>query len=643
MRRKEVIDDILRLTGAVKDYAEKADEIFKYRERILYDKELCEARGYAYHILPLSYLGTVYSVCEEELRKQTEWISDKRYGKDAWTKYWDKEDEIKEIYRKNAAEMFGCKLNDGILTRDCHGENVRGELPYAAYSRAILYCSDVYYIKNEGWVLKLSDPYGCFVSQPLKLSERRAKKYVGKMLSVVLHTVYQKNYEEKDFADFLSKAIEENDRLAPIYKRRVPVFRILNGKQYRQLEVSDIVLTVYSLIIKSKGKQKVLSPLEQYVKSFEGVTNEQGVISALDAIQKYVAKSDECTFNMRVSPTEYRLIMKNRTLYSFFWCNDTFCFSKEENHKFPTEREDRPARGDHILMEKAYDFNFREYAGVYCQADCMKFDIEYSDRLINGSAEKEMKDWQQFPTEGKLTRYLFKGKRTLMKIREFLLTEMDYYKNKFCDRWGYARLAAYFHDRPEMFNEDYNRNYTLCEHPEYNEKWKGTFFDRLGGGVVHNMLTAEGDEDVLKFRQGRQLVWHRYYLKNGAKSPFEHLKVFDIEWVKRQSYFDIDNDICIKYIGFCDCASNLDGNSTIHLVDPSGDAYFYNIDVPADVICESIGKMCTITCVYNYDEENRYRMLEFEILPFTLTEKLGGYPEDAVKVKRNLALRRRKY
>ena len=130
-------------------------------------------------------------------------------------------------------------------------------------------------------------------------------------------------------------------------------------------------------------------------------------------------------------------------------------------------------------------------------------------------------------------------------------------------------------------------------------------------------------------------------MKYGAKTPYEDLNVYDVEALSRLSHYDLDSDICIKYIGYCDGASFLDGIATVHLIDPSGDEYFRVEEASQEQVQKAVGKLCTISCLYNYNEEGVYRMLEFEILPFSLTitdEKV----EKGIRIKRNLVVRGRR-
>ena len=646
MKKKNIVTEILRLETAVRDVKQKQEDIWRLRERLNYVEELFKAKTYAYHVLPVKYLGTVFSEYAEELREYNEWISDRRFGVSAWSRHWEDHEEIMGEYRRIASEKEGRTSLEGVLTRECHAEHIRGELPVAKYFHAPVHCDSFYEAGDGMYAFKFSDPYGEFISQPMAMDIKKAREYYARVVDVVLHTEYEKAYDEGDFADFLDAEVTKNDRVKPVYNRYKPIFKTYMYKQYREMNVSWMKVLPYTKRRKEGEKEIVLSPLLQYVKEFANVSSENEAIEALDEIQRYVSKSEECTFNKRFSPTDYRIILNDRTLYQFFWCNDMLCFSCNKGNKFPTEREDRPERGDNILCDAAYEFDFREYAGLMSDMSCLEYRMEKSDFVLKKDPEKVLRPLDAYLPYGERACYKGLKKRKLIEIREELLAQYENYKQRFIDRFRYTGTACLLHDYRDLYNVDYNKNCVLCEHPEYYGKWKGTFFDLMDGGMSYGFtILVEQDKQeceenyVKKF--GRNLVWHKYYMKNGAKSPFEDMRYFDYEFIRRASDYDIDSDICIKYVGLCDSASYIDGTATVHLVDPSGDAVFYNVDVSPDMLGDAIGKICTISCVYNYCEEGRYRMLEFEVLPFTLQERLGSYPEDVVRVRKNLVIRGR--
>lgn len=645
LMKKMMVKDILKLHASISEKKGEVALIWKLRDRLMSEEMIFCANTFAYHVMPVKYLDTVFSEYDEELREQTEWISDRRFGRNAWTKFWEEEDGAKERFRKWAADE-GYTVPDDVLTRKCRGEEVYGELPIARHCKAVLHCDRIFDTKDGKWVLKLSDPYGTFVSQPFDISMDEARTYIKKMVCVDLYTEYLEEFDVMDMATCLHEALENDDRKKPLFKRCRPILKEYERHTYRELKISNVKILPYALNMKI-GKERIgISPLLSYVKSFENADTEEKVIAALDTIEKYVAKSDECTFNCRFSPTDYRIILKNRTLYQFFWCNDMFCFSKEKDARFPTERETRPAFGDGILLEKAYRFMFRDFAEVFFRIKCQEFDEANTRWLVGNEPERLMKPWDEYePLEsGRDLRR--KCKSELKKIREEAIKEEERIRLRYCDRWEYTKAATLLHESKDIYNTEYNMSCILCEHPEYYEKWKGTIFDQKGAGVIYRSIlfdeeSRRNEEGYIK-KVGRQLAWHEYHLKNGAKSPFEDLEIFDIESLIRKSQYDLDADICVKYVGYCDSASMIDGEATVHLVDPSGDVYFRGIDITTEQLQKAIGSMCAISCLYNYYEEGRYRMLEFEILPFSLNERTGKYPEDTIRIKKNLVVKGRR-
>lgn len=647
MTKKGMIMDIRKLELSVEEKKRSVDVLWGIRDRLMYMEYLYESRIYAYHILPIKFMDTVYAYSADELRKYVEWVSDGRFAKEAWTDTWEKHDEIREYNRDIALDM-GYIVPDNVFTRECRGECVLGELPIARRAAAILHCDRIYSTGDGKLAFKLSDPYGSFVSQAYDIPLDNAKDYIDKMVFVELYSEYEQTYDIKNLTSCLYEAMEKaGDRRSALLKRNVPVFKVYEGERFREIKVSDMEILPFHINQTVSGEEIDLKyPLLKFVKNhFTEVETENEAISALDAIRECARRSDEVAFDLRISPTDYRVILKDRILYQFFWCNDKLCFSMETGCRYPMEREKREGFGNDVLGAKAFDFCFRDFAHDKWQRECVEFDKTYTDWLTNNKPEQYLKDWVEYEPEGPASGLRMVRRRELKKRRKQLLQENEYLCKRYCDRWAYVLSASWMHNYRDYYDPEYNTSCILCELPDY-EKWRGTVFDERGASVVYyNLVKVEEErgacEDNYVKKEGRQLAWHRYYLKYGAKTPYEDLNVYDVEALSRLSHYDLDSDICIKYIGYCDGASFLDGIATVHLIDPSGDEYFRVEEASQEQVQKAVGKLCTISCLYNYNEEGVYRMLEFEILPFSLTitdEKV----EKGIRIKRNLVVRGRR-
>lgn len=126
---------------------------------------------------------------------------------------------------------------------------------------------------------------------------------------------------------------------------------------------------------------------------------------------------------------------------------------------------------------------------------------------------------------------------------------------------------------------------TLYLHPEFDSKWKGTFYDK------ERMFLAT------TLQKAHSLSKYHYFVDLGKRQPC-------VFWI----------------IGYCDSATSCDEGVRIHLTDPYGEVLlppFYHM--PADLIICYVGKMLLIRIDFVTDGPV---LREVVTLPFTLTERI---------------------
>lgn len=621
-------EDVLKLQSAIRDCKLHVDWIYRYYERYRDLDTVCQTRVYAFRVLPVSYIDTVFAAYGNELREYTEWMSDRRFSRTIFTDEWAQKMENVE-----KAVQHGLLRGVGTPTEESRGEKRVGELPPARFYRALLHCEKVFREKGK-IILLLSDPYGSFVSQPLDIPRKVAKKYVGNIINVMLYSHCKKLYEQKNYAEFVRNAVKENDRRTMLYDREEPIFWTKKGKKYRQIEVSDILTTQYHIKGKYGEKDITLSPFLEYVKSFSFVTTREDAVKALDSIEK---KADSlrasCRFVFRVSPLELRVIMNDHVLYSFTFFHGRLCFFREAGHGFPRVKSD--GCYDELNSNNIVNFAFHRYAVGKLEEVREQLIGDYSRRMF--MSKPEVKDWTVYAPTGNIDELRFKSRKKLRRMKRELLDEYEWLTGRYFDRWNCTHDLVAVADENDQYKEDSFWDFRLCEHPDYTDKWRGSFFDKEIRYVKHGLLCQKKEEYSSR---GYQVIWHDYFLKNGAKHPFEDLDVISYEAAERRNEMDLNADKCVTYVGFCDSISCIDGVTTVHLVDPSGDTYFYNLDIPADIAGAAAGHMCSMTCAYNYQDEGNYRLIEFEVIPYTLYESEGNYHTDSILYKKNIVINR---
>lgn len=197
----------------------------------------------------------------------------------------------------------------------------------------------------------------------------------------------------------------------------------------------------------------------------------------------------------------------------------------------------------------------------------------------------------------------------------------------------------------------------LCDHPDYYTKWRNTFFDKYNRLIHRGIYTRYSDEPVglsiperKKIRQAKQFcpdetsnlltLCRMYDICCNGIGTFESLLRTPENMHSKPVGLDID---CIDPIlGFCDAVKKTDGRYQLHLTDPTGDCLFPPFDITAEEAELALGRICVVTCVYNFFAAAP-KLWELQILPFTLTEKLGEYDTDTIIIERDFPVKTGNY
>lgn len=130
---------------------------------------------------------------------------------------------------------------------------------------------------------------------------------------------------------------------------------------------------------------------------------------------------------------------------------------------------------------------------------------------------------------------------------------------------------------------------TLFLHPEFETKWKGTFYDK------ERMFLSTTLKDM------HSLSKYHFFEELGKRRPYTF-------WI----------------IGYCDAASGCDEGIRIHLLDPYGEVLLAPFAMSADMIVCYVGKMLMVKLNFTPDGVTP---VEVGTLPFTLTGKITeGHP-----------------
>lgn len=125
---------------------------------------------------------------------------------------------------------------------------------------------------------------------------------------------------------------------------------------------------------------------------------------------------------------------------------------------------------------------------------------------------------------------------------------------------------------------------TLYLHPEFETKWKGTFYDTMRCALS------------TRLRQVHSLSKYHYFEKIGNRRKYTF-------WI----------------LGYCDTAATCDEGVRIHLIDPNGEVWLPAYDVPKYMALVYSGKMLVLQLEFT---PSGTTIKEAGTLPYTLTEKI---------------------
>ena len=235
--------------------------------------------------------------------------------------------------------------------------------------------------------------------------------------------------------------------------------------------------------------------------------------------------------------------------------------------------------------------------------------------------------------------------------RNNLQEENDYLKMRKMDVALYQKAFEKYVYNTGKHTLTYDK---LLDHPDYYTKWRNTFFDSqiklIESGIIIRLPDEPADKTLAELTQivkrKRELDDKGYQktkeeckeyreIKNYGTaylySPktyegnlkgickFSELKYDENNPHKKPTYLDVDHPWPI--LGYCDSVKAIDGKYQLHLTDPYGECLFPPFDITADEAELALGRICVVNCAYNHYAAEP-KLLELQILPFTLTEKL---------------------
>jgi len=255
-----------------------------------------------------------------------------------------------------------------------------------------------------------------------------------------------------------------------------------------------------------------------------------------------------------------------------------------------------------------------------------------------------------------MTDYTNMSLEELNKLKETLEQEKETLKTRRADVSLYQKLYEKYHTWGTYSYSELQYG-KLCNHPEYYSKWRNTFFDKYNRLIHTGIYTRYDDEPM-----GLSIAEKREYRK---KRPKEYKSIDEVNnLMTKCSYYEAycegvstydsllrtpnnpkpqklgkDLDTLPSILGYCDSVRKVDGRYQLHLIDPSGECTFPPFDITAKEAELALGRICVVTCACNFFYAEP-KLWELQILPFTLTEKLGDYETDTVIIERDFPVKR---
>lgn len=253
----------------------------------------------------------------------------------------------------------------------------------------------------------------------------------------------------------------------------------------------------------------------------------------------------------------------------------------------------------------------------------------------------------------------------LEQEKKSLEQENEYLKMRKMDVALYQKAYEKYAVKENKSHLTYDR---LLDHPDYYTKWRNTFFDSQIKLIESGIFVRSPEETTEKslaerkyiVERGRELKKRDYSIPftPNEKQEYEESKKYTNACVlspesyernmdglckfselkydfnnpnKKPTYMDVDMPWCI--LGYCDSIKTTDGKFQLHLVDPRGECLFAPFDISPEEAELALGRICVVNCAYNH-YATEPKLLELQILPFTLNEKLGEYTTDTVVIRR---------
>ena len=238
----------------------------------------------------------------------------------------------------------------------------------------------------------------------------------------------------------------------------------------------------------------------------------------------------------------------------------------------------------------------------------------------------------------------------LNKIKEELENEKELLNKRRADVDLYQKLYEKYNSYSGLNELRYGK---LCNHPDYYTKWRNTFFDkynRVLHGQIHSRYATEPTGLSINQRKAYRKEKDKYCdHTNNIIFPCENYDIcckgvgtYDSLIKTKENMYTKpvgkDLDRISPILGFCDAVKEVNGKYQLHLTDPSGGCTFPPFDITAEEAELALGRICIVSCVYNFFAAEP-KLWELQILPYTLTEKLGEYETDTVIIERDFPIK----
>ena len=249
--------------------------------------------------------------------------------------------------------------------------------------------------------------------------------------------------------------------------------------------------------------------------------------------------------------------------------------------------------------------------------------------------EKAKNEWLE-ERKGIVERYLTFNKMNFYAVEHRAMTAHE--------RWCAPYEKKLRNPFSSYDGKERNDDFSMLHHrKDYDEKWKGTFFDIEKELIVNDLYTTHPD---LIREKGKPMHLRYLFSPNSyedandtatvgfqlvSKEFLDNIRRMYTYENKPDGYFFCDHDQ--YYLGYCDSVTEQEeGIYRIHLVDPYGSCTSMPIHTSKDVIEQAFGKICILATFSNVLLEEQI-FKELQILPYTLREKIGNHGKDTIIIQ----------